>query len=126
MMKQSYSKNESKHRKIKMMFQKIFITLFFIFVNNLSAQTIETNIQGLVIKDYKCSLEKNVLGTLVNRNAEPFVGKLRVKIIDLENDILWQGATNINLGGQNGANFTVWVAVGKCLAPNKVQITLER
>lgn len=112
--------------KLKIIFQTIFISLFLILANNLTAQTIETNIQGLVIKDYKCTLEQLVKGTLINRNAEAFVGKLRVKIIDFENDILWQGTTNINLGGQNGVNFSVLIGVSKCLSPNKVQITLER
>ena len=82
--------------------------------------------QGLVIKNYKCDIKKWVEGSLVNRNAEPFVGRLRVKIIDTDNDILWQGTQNLSVSGQNGANFSVQVLVGTCLAPNKVQITLER
>jgi hypothetical protein len=82
--------------------------------------------QGLVIKNYKCTLGKWVEGNLVNRNAEPFSGRLRVKIIDSDNDILWQGTQFLNFGGQNGTNFSVQLGVGTCLAPNKVQITLER
>jgi len=102
-------------------------TLFLLlFANNLYAQTIETNIQGIVIKDYKCSVNRWVEGNLVNRNADSFVGVIRVKIIDKENDILWQGVEKIAVGGQNGRSFTVAVSVGTCLSPNKVQITLER
>ena len=52
--------------------------------------TLDTNIQGLVIKDYQCVLSRWVEGNLVNRNAEIFNGFLRVKIIDRDNDILWQ------------------------------------
>ena len=112
---------------MKSTFKIVFFTFFVFMANNLIAQTLDTNIQGLVIKNYKCGLHsKWVDGNLVNRNAEPFVGKLRVKIIDSDNDILWQGTTNLNVGGQNGASFTVQLGVGTCLAPNKVQITLER
>jgi hypothetical protein len=104
----------------------IFSVVMILFSSNLKAQSIETNIQGLVIKDYQCSTSRFVKGILVNRNSEPFAGSLRVKIIDGENDILWQGVREIKVGGQNGAEFFVAVAVGNCLAPNKVQITLER
>jgi len=96
------------------------------FSSNLYAQTIETNIQGIVIKDYKCTVYRWVEGNLVNRNGDSFVGVIRVKIIDKENDILWQGVEKISVGGQNGRSFSVEVKVGTCLAPNKVQITLER
>ena len=106
--------------------QKIFITLIFLISTNLNAQTMETNIQGLVIKNYLCYLTSTVMGDLVNRNSESFIGTLRVKIIDKENDILWQGIQRMNVGAQNGASFRVPVAVGNCMAPNKVQITLER
>ena len=50
----------------------------------------------------------------------------KVKIIDKDNDILWQGGQKVPVGGQNGARFSVQLGVGTCLAPNKVQITLER
>ena len=112
--------------KLNTAIKKIFLALFFLITNNSIAQTMETNMQGLVIKNYKCDLKKWVEGNLVNRNPEAFVGRLRVKIIDSENDILWQGTQNLNVGGQNGVNFGVQVLVGSCLAPNKVQITLER
>ena len=106
--------------KINVSLQKKFITLLFLISTNLSAQTIETNIQGLVIKNYSCYLSTYVMGDLVNRNSESFSGSLRVKIIDKDNDILWQGIQKMNVGAQNGASFRVTVAVGNCIAPNKV------
>jgi hypothetical protein len=103
------------------------ITLVFAtFASVTSAQTIETNISGLVIKNYKCTLAKYVEGDMVNRTSESFSGRLRLKIIDPENDILWQTTKPIVVEPQNGANFSVELKVGKCTAPNKVQITLER
>ncbi len=108
---------------------KILITFFVFMANTVSAQTLETNIAGLVIKEYKCypiSSNWYVNGNLINRNSDTFTGALRVKIIDKENDIIWQGTRKINVGAQNGTNFDLYVQVGNCLAPNKVQITLER
>ena len=107
-------------------FKKILFPTIFLVANFVSAQTMETNIAGLVIKDYQCTSYPAVKGNLINRNAESFTGALRVKIIDKENDIIFQGIEKINVGAQNGKGFYVIVAVGNCLAPNKVQITLER
>ena len=114
---------------MKSTFKIVFLTFFVFIANIVSAQTIETNIAGLVIKDYKCypiSPYWYVNGNLINRNNDAFNGALRVKIIDKENDIIWQGSKKINVGAQNGTNFDIYVQVGNCLAPNKVQITLER
>lgn len=93
---------------------------------NSSAQTMETNLAGFVIKNYKCNLSRWIEGNLINRTSERFAGGIRVKIIDADNDIIWQGNKFIELGGQNGINFSIETKVGTCLAPNKVQITLER
>jgi hypothetical protein len=112
--------------KVNKNFTLSSLVFFVLFASNLNAQTLDTNIQGLVIKDYQCVLSRWVEGNLVNRNAEIFNGFLRVKIIDKDNDILWQGGQKVPVGGQNGARFSVQLGVGTCLAPNKVQITLER
>jgi hypothetical protein len=112
--------------KVNKNFTLSSLVFFVLFASNLNAQTLDTNIQGLVIKDYRCDLTRWVEGNLVNRNGEIFNGSIRVKIIDRDNDILWQGVQRVSVGGQNGAKFSVQVAVGTCLAPNKVQITLER
>jgi hypothetical protein len=104
----------------------ILLAFFAIFSASANAQVIDTNIQGLVIKNYRCDIPTYIQGNLVNRNSESFTGFLRAKIIDKDNDILWQGVEKINVGGQNGASFMVQVKTGTCLAPNKVQITLER
>ena len=100
--------------------------IFATFASVANAQTIETNLAGLVIKNYNCTSSKYVGGDLVNRTSELFKGKLRLKIIDEENDILWQTVRPIAVEPQNGASFWVELAVGKCTAPNKVQVTLER
>lgn len=103
----------------------IFLLCLSFFFSNILAQTMETNIQGIVIKDYQCYGTNLVTGNLINRNSSGFKGKLRAKIIDSEGDIAYQGTTDITLGAQNGVSFSVYIAVKTCLSPNKVQITLE-
>lgn len=105
-------------------FRKLIVSALM-FAANAMAQTMETNIPGLIIKDYICNLRTYVEGNLLNRTAEPFQGKVRVKIIDKDGDILFQTAKAISVDAQNGARIDVKIAVGNCLAPNKVQITLE-
>jgi len=103
------------------------IFLAYMFAGNVMAQTMETNISGLVIKGFNCGLQQKWIdGNLINRNNETFIGKIRVKLIDAENDILWQGTRQVTVGGMNGVSFIMEVGVGKCVAPNKVQITLEQ
>ena len=99
-----------------------------IFAGTVMAQTIETNIPGIVIKDLECPSwdTRRLIGKIVNRNSEPFSGKIRTKLIDRDNDIIWQGLENIKIEAQNGASLSIRVGVGECLAPTKVQITLER
>lgn len=91
------------------------------------SQTLETNIPNIVIKNYQCSsVGKTVSGILVNRNQVSYTGSLRVRIIDPEGDILWQASQPININAQNGSNFSTYIQVGFCNAPNKVQLILER
>ena len=107
------------------------LAMAFVFatcITGASAQTIETNFPGLVFKNYRCheSIFPAVSGDLINRTSESFSGKIRIKIIDSENDIVFQTAQPIAVDPQNGERFYVRLAVGKCSAPNKVQVTLER
>lgn len=111
---------------MKSIIPKVFPIFLFFMASTLCAQTMETNIAGLVIKDYQCTGLPAIRGNLINRNAESFTGALRVKIIDKENDIIWQGIQKINVDAQNGKSFYIPVNVGNCLTPNKVQIILER
>ena len=103
------------------------IASMLIFAGSIVAQTMETNMSGLVIKGFKCDyFQTSVEGNLINRNSQPFIGKIRVKLIDVDNDILWQGIRAVSVGGMNGISFSIELGAGKCVAPNKVQITLEQ
>lgn len=109
-------------------FQATGIAFLILLSSNLKAQTIETNVPGLVIKNYRCSTLDNrtIYGDLINRNSEIFNGNVRVKIFDLENDTIWQGIEKITVQGQNGRFLVVNIGVGKCIPPYRVQITLEQ
>lgn len=90
------------------------------------AQALETNVSGLVVKNYRCNLNKWVEGDLINRTDSSFKGSVHVKIIDGDNDIIYQGYESVNVGSQNGVKFSVWLRVGTCNSPNRVQITLDQ
>jgi hypothetical protein len=104
------------------------LAFLLLFNNSLQAQTTETNIPGLVIKNYRCSTidSRTIFGDLINRNNESFKGRVRVKIFDSDNDIVWQGTENTTVLGQNGRTLVVTLGVGKCTAPYRVQISLEQ
>jgi hypothetical protein len=109
--------------------KKIFLFSIFLTSNFLCAQTIQTNIPGLVIKNYECfgfSSNGYIRGNIINRSAKSFIGSLRVKIIDKEKDIVWQDIQKLNVDGQNGVKFEIHIAVGNCIEPYQVQITLEQ
>ncbi len=110
------------YKKISLLLIAIFLT----FSNKIGAQTIETNISGLVIKNFRCGMTgTEIFADLINRNPQAFNGNLRTKIIDTDNDTVWQGTQKINVPGENGKSFMVNLGVGKCTPPFKVQITLE-
>lgn len=103
-----------------------FLFNLLCFNSILNAQTIETNIPGLVIKNLNCidSIEL-ITADLINRNNEPFKGKVRVKISDLDNDIVWQSTTDVIVGGKNGSKIFLSFKVGKCTPPFNVKLSLE-
>ena len=95
---------------------------------NVIAQTIDTDIPGLVVKDLKCGTYDNtmLLAKIVNRNLVPFAGVFRIRVIDNDNDIIWQGTQKFQVEAQNGLEVQQKIWVGNCLTPNKIQFTLER
>ena len=95
---------------------------------NVIAQTIDTNIPGLVVKDLKCETYDNTMlsAKIINRNLVPFAGVFRIRVIDKDSDIIWQGTQKFQVEAQNGLEVQQKIWVGNCLAPNKIQFTLER
>jgi hypothetical protein len=100
----------------------IFSMLFFIA--NLSAsETTDTNGPKIVIKDYECNSFGNVNLVVVNRSTKIFKGKYVVKLLDRENDIVWQKSEAIDLGEKNGKKFLIYPENGKC-TDKKIQISI--
>jgi hypothetical protein len=104
------------------------LAFLLLFNNSLKAQTIETNIPGIVIKNYTCSTidSRTIFGDLINRNNDVFKGRVRVRVFDSDNDIVWQGTDNTTVLGQNGQSIVIRLGVGKCSPPYRVQISLEQ
>ncbi len=107
--------------------------LFFLYTSTTVAfaQTTESIEHQFAIKDYKCEYKKIVSdyhyivsGTLVNRGDEPFKGNLRLKLVDQDNDIVYQQVFSLSVGGKNGQSFSRGTSNGTC-KDKKVLISIE-
>jgi len=103
------------------------LTLLLLTSTAINAQTMNTNVEGLVIKNFFCQPFNVRILTfdVINRNNTPYTGSVRVKVIDNEDDILWQTSNKISVGGKNGISLTINIQTGTCMQPNRVAITLE-
>ena len=110
--------------------------LIAISATNTTAQTFNTNIQGLVIKQYECSntrgdawnnwRETHFSGILINRNESEFKGKVKVVLFDGDNDVLSRVYHDIRVGGKSATNFDITLNVGNCNNPNRIEVSLEK
>jgi hypothetical protein len=51
-----------------------------------SAQTVKTNVPGLVVKNVRCNIVGQFLGSVVNRSAREIQGELRLDLLDADGD----------------------------------------
>lgn len=72
-----------------------------------SAETLETNNPGIVVKRVYC-VDTNVGGVLVNKAAQPFRGHLRVAVRDGEGDIVGRHSIRMRAGAATGARFDMY------------------
>ncbi len=114
---------------------QIFVLCFLCLNANAAfAQTVDLIDRQLLIKDYKCEYKKInysseytyfVSGTLVNRGENPFKASLRIKLVDQDNDIVFQTTFGpFTVGGKNGQSFSGVTSNGTC-ANKKVLISIE-
>jgi hypothetical protein len=114
---------------------QIFVFCFLCLNANAAfAQTVDLIDRQLLIKDYKCEYKKInysseytyfVSGTLVNRGENPFKASLRIKLVDQDNDIVFQTTFGpFTVGGKNGQSFSGVTSNGTC-ANKKVLISIE-
>ena len=110
--------------------------LIAISTTNAIAQTLNTNIEGLVIKQYECSNMKGEMlnrwsethfsGILINRNESEFKGRVKVVLLDGDNDVLSRGYQDIRVGSKSANSFDITLDIGKCNNPNKIEVSLEK
>ena len=82
------------------MIKKILFTLSIFVVCHFSshAETLKTNIEGVVIKNVRClKYSTRVEFNVVNRSQNRVQGKLRVTVIDQDNDPIDNGYTSVSL-----------------------------
>jgi hypothetical protein len=119
------------HESFRMKFQipiRIIIFISLLLVKDfVIAQALDANEQRFVVKDYKCEPIGStywIVGTVVNRGIQSFEGNLRIKLIDQDNDIVFQGIEKIKVEAQNGKRFSRFTSNGTC-RDKKVLISLE-
>ena len=96
--------------------------------NFVNAQTSDTAEQRFVMKSYNCkqwpSGAYSTEGIVINRGVKPFKGHLRIKLVDQDNDIVYQGTVKIDIEEQNGKSFSTFTSNGTC-KDKKVLLSLE-
>jgi hypothetical protein len=104
----------------------IILAVLMLAANTLKAQTIETNIEGLVIKNISCMSMNRLVGMdVINRKNAVVSGTLEMAIVDRDNDIVWRGGQTINVGGLNGVRVTFSYGAGSCATPNRLAFTVR-
>lgn len=88
------------------------------------AQTLETGVDGLVVKNFSCYRDiygNSILrGTLVNRTAKTVTGNLEVALIDQDGDFLRRESIPVSVGPQNGIPMRTELKQVSCEGQNRV------
>lgn len=109
---------------------KIFtLILLSVMENCLNAQTLDAGERKFVMKGYNCKQYWNggpymIEGIVINRSIQPFKGHLRIKLVDQDNDIVYQRTEKIDIEAQNGKSFSTYTSNGTC-KDKKVLLSLE-
>ena len=87
--------------------------LLLILLNSKSAfaETIQTNLQGVILKNVKCKYDV-IAFNVSNKTTERIKGYLRVTIFDSDGDPIDNGGTSINVGPVSGAKIKLSVSCG--------------
>ena len=87
---------------------------------NVFSKTLETNIDGVVIKDLECY--SFCTGTIVNRtNINLGVARIELKLFDKDNDPIGSCNSLIALGANSGTGFTAY----GCNGSNAKKVTID-
>jgi len=91
--------------KLKHLTPLLLIASTLFFVANANAETIKTNISGLVLKDFNCGLTYS--GRWVNRNNQSLGNKrISIHMYDSDGDRIGvQSTRTLNMGAKTGGTF---------------------
>jgi hypothetical protein len=89
----------------------LFLFLGLSFSNNVFAKTLETNIDGVVIKEFRCSFG-NYFGNIVNRTRVPLKNvSVVIKSFDIDGDPIGSCRKNaVSLDAESGDS----IYLGNC------------
>lgn len=96
--------------KLKLITPLLLIVSTLFFMANANAETIKTNISGLVIKDLHCSSFTNTYsGRWVNRNNQSLgTKKIHINMYDSDGDSMGvQSTYSIDMGAKTGGDFVI-------------------
>ncbi|MBI77362.1 MAG: hypothetical protein CMM53_06240 [Rhodospirillaceae bacterium] len=84
-----------------------FIFLSLVMITPVQSQTLQTNIEGVVLKKVRCTFYGNVFFTISNRSSSPIRSTLYVTVFDQDGDPVGNGSRKINLGGVSGKSSSI-------------------
>ena len=112
--------------KLKQIAPLLLIVSTLFFMANANAETIKTNISGLVLKDLRCSYSY-YSGRWVNRNNQS-LGNKRIKIHMYDSDgdrVGIQSTYFVNMGAKTGGNFMIGSSDGSCKSSYRIAVFVE-
>ena len=114
---------------MKNQFKQLFyvIVLSFMSSNLAMAETVKTNIDGLIIKNFVCSLASNYTayeGTIVNRTNQSFTSRtVLIKVFDKDRDPIGTCRSRLNLEPKSGGKFIAYDC--NCENVDFINVTIE-
>ena len=85
-------------------------------------ETVATNLQGVVIKELRCS-SRDYFGNVVNRSKQRVKGTMFLKVSDKDGDPVGSCSSSIDLGPESGDSF--YAASCNCYYAESVEITIR-
>ncbi len=98
------------------------VALYAIGSNSAIAQTVKTNIPGLVLKEFGC-YGGNYVGNIVNRSNRSTQGTVHIKVFDRDGDPIGGCTSHVSLEPQSGDSFSAFNC--NCDAGTKFSITVK-
>ena len=99
-----------------------FCLLAFTFSNASQArETVGTNLQGVVIKEFRCSNSGTFVGNIVNRSKRKVEGTVAIKVFDRDGDPVGRCSSKVSLR----LNRETFLLYCNCSYAESVKITIR-